>query len=151
VGLISVGFGSSTVGGWLAAGVPITWLVAFQGFRLPLELILHAWAHQGTIPSTMTWTGQNWDIVSGGAALLAAPLARRHRVAAWCANVIGMALLLNVVRVAVLSSPISFGWQITPPLLLAFHLPYALILPVCIGGAAMGHVVLTRALLRHSR
>ena len=119
--------------------------------RLPLELILHAWAHQGTIPSTMTWTGQNWDIVSGGAALLAAPLARRHRVAAWCANVIGMALLLNVVRVAVLSSPISFGWQITPPLLLAFHLPYALILPVCIGGAAMGHVVLTRALLRHSR
>jgi hypothetical protein len=116
-----------------------------------LELILHSWANQGTIPTTMTWTGRNWDIVSGVVALLAAPLAGRSPAAAWLANATGLVLLFNVGRVAVLSSPVPFGWQVTPPLLLAFHLPYALILPVCVGGAVLGHVVLTRALLRHSR
>ncbi len=149
--LLSVGVGLSAVGRWLAVGLPVAWLVAFQGFRLPLELILHSWANQGTIPSTMTLTGQNWDIVSGVAALVAAPLVGRSRAAAWFANTTGIVLLLNVGRVAVLSSPVPFGWPVTPPLLLAFHLPYALILPVCVGGAALGHVVLTRALLRPSR
>jgi hypothetical protein len=148
IGLVSVGVGLSAVGRWLAVGVPVAWLVAFQGFRLPLELILHSWANQGTIPTTMTWTGRNWDIVSGVVALLVAPLAGRSRAASWFANATGIVLLLNVGRVAVLSSPVPFGWQVEPPLLLAFHLPYALILPVCVGGAALGHVVLTRALLR---
>ncbi len=148
INLVSIGVGISPVGGWLASGVPVVWLVAFQGFRLPLEVILHAWAGQGTIPTTMTWTGQNWDIVSGMVALVAAPLAGRWRWTAWFANATGALLLINVVRVAILSSPLPFAWPVMPPLLLALHLPYALIVPVGIGGAALGHVVLTRALLR---
>ena len=67
---------------------------------------------------------------------------------AWVANLVGFALLLNVMRVAVLAAPVPFGWGQQPPLLLAFHLPYALIGPVCVGGALFGHIVLTRALLR---
>jgi hypothetical protein len=55
---------------------------------------------------------------------------------------------LNVMRVVVLSSPLPFGWNVSPPLLLAFHLPYALIAPVCVGGALFGHIVLTRALIK---
>lgn len=105
---------------WLGA------LVAFQGFRLPLELVLHAWAEAGTIPATMTWTGQNVDILSGVAALVAAPFAARHRAAAWLTSIVGA-------------------------LLLAFHLPYATILLVCVGGALAGHIVLLRALLRGAR
>jgi hypothetical protein len=140
--------GVSSFGGRLAAGLPLAGLVGFQAFRLPLELVLHAWAEQGTIPPAMTWTGHNWDIISGGIALLAAPLANRHRGAAWAANVIGAVLLLNVIRVVILTAPLPFGWNVTPPLLLAFHLPYALIAPVCVGGAILGHIVLTRALLR---
>ncbi len=42
------------------------------------------------------------------------------------------------------SSPLP----VEPPLVLAFHLPNALIVPVCVGGALFGHVALTRALLR---
>jgi hypothetical protein len=125
-------------------------LVAFQAFRLPLELVLHRWALEGTIPLTMTWTGDNWDIVSGIVALVAAPFAHRHRVVAWGANVVGIILLLNVIRVALLSSPLPFAWMVTPPLLLALHLPYAWIGPVCVGGALAGHIVLTRALLRRA-
>jgi hypothetical protein len=136
----------SPVGGQIAASVPLAALVGFQVFRLPLELVLHSWVTQGTIPGTMTWTGQNWDIVSGVSAFVCAPLAIRFRWAARLANIVGFALLLNVMRVAILSSPVPFGWGQQPPLLLAFHLPYALIGPVCVGGALFGHLVLTRAL-----
>lgn len=50
--------------------------------------------------------------------------------------------------VALMSAPVPFGWNVSPPLRVAFHLPYALIGPVCVGGALLGHIVLTRALLR---
>jgi hypothetical protein len=146
--LIGLGTGLSPVGARLAAGVPLAALVGFQAFRLPLELVLHSWAAQGVIPGTMTWTGRNWDIVSGVLALVCAPFASRYQVAARVANIVGLALLVNVMRVAVLSSPVPFGWGAEPPLLLALHLPYAFIGPVCVGGALFGHVVLTRALWR---
>lgn len=140
--------GLSPFGGKLAAGVPIAALVGFQAFRLPLELVLHTWSQQGTVPETMTWSGQNWDIVSGILALAVLPWVGRHKSLAWVANLVGFALLLNVVRVALLSSPVPFGWGTNPPLVLALHWPYALIGPVCVAGALAGHLVLTRALLR---
>ncbi len=146
--LVSIGAGLLPVGRWLATTLPLAALVGFQAFRLPLELILHAWANDGTIPGTMTWTGQNWDIVTGVTALVAACFANRSTVSAWIANVIGIALLANVARVAMLSSPLPWAWPVMPPLQLVFHVPYALIAPVCVGGAAFGHVVLTRALWR---
>lgn len=137
----------SRVGGMLAAHTTFFGLVGFQAFRLPLELILHDWGKGGTIPMTMTWDGANWDVLSGLVALLAAPFADKQRWAAWLANVVGFVLLLNVGRVAVMSSPVPFGWQLEQPLQLAFHLPYALIVPVCVSGALAGHVILTRRLL----
>jgi hypothetical protein len=145
--LVSLGVGFSPIGRWLSL-LPLPMLVAFQGFRLPLELVLHSWVGQRVIPETMTWSGRNWDLVSGMVALVAAPFCRRSRIWAWVANVIGLGLLFNVMRVAVLSSPLSFGWSIEPKLALIYHIPYALIVPVCIGGALIGHIALTRALLR---
>jgi hypothetical protein len=139
--------GLSPLGGRIAANVPLVALVGFHAFRLPLELVLHSWAGQGTIPETMTWDGQNWDIISGAVAIIVAPFAIRSRALAWGANIVGAVLLLNVIRVALLSSPIPIGWGQQPPLLLALHLPYALIAPVCVAGALAGHIVLTRALL----
>ncbi len=141
--------GLSRLGGRLAQGLTLPALVAFQGFRLPLELILHAWGESGTIPTTMTWEGQNLDIVSGVIALLCAPLVGRWRGAAWLANVVGLLLLINVGRVAMLSSGLPFAWpDVSPRLQLAMYLPYAWVGPVCVGGALAGHVILTRALLR---
>jgi hypothetical protein len=148
--VVSLLAGLSPLGGRMAATIPIAALVGFQGFRLPLELVLHSWAAQGTIPDTMTWTGQNWDIVSGVTALAAAPFAGRSRAVAWLANIIGGVLLVNVMRVALMSSPVPFGWGVDPPLVLALYLPYAWIGPVCVGGAFVGHLVLTRALLGSS-
>lgn len=151
VNLISLAAALSPFGRRFATTLPLAALVGFQSFRLPLELILHEWAQQGTIPVSMTWNGSNFDIVSGMVALAAAPFAGRHRVIAWIANLVGLALLLNVMRVAVLSSPLPFAWGVEPPLQLAAYLPYVLIAPVCVGGALFGHVVLTRALLGNGR
>ena len=137
----------SPVGRWLASGLPIAALVGFQALRLPLEIVLHDWAGQGSIPETMTWSGSNFDVVTGVLALGTAVFAGRSRVAAWIVNVVGFALLLNVMRVAMMSSPAPFGWHLPNPLLLPMHLPYAFIVPVCVAGALLGHIVLTRALL----
>ncbi len=142
--------GFSRIGQWLALATSIPRLLAFQGFRLPLELVLHSWVRQGVIPETMTWTGSNWDVLSGIFALALAPLSHRSRLAAWAGNIIGFLLLLNVGRVAVLSAPGPFGRpEIAPKLLLPYHLPYALIVPICVGGALIGHIVLTRALCKY--
>lgn len=145
---VGVASGISPLGGRIAATVPLVGLVGFHAFRVPLELVLYSWAKQGTVPQTMTWDGQNWDIISGALAIIVAPFAIRSRALAWAANLIGFALLLNVIRVAAMSSPLPIGWGQEPPLLLALHLPYALIAPVCVAGALAGHIVLTRALLR---
>lgn len=146
---VCLAVGISPLGRWLSL-LPLPALVAFQGFRLPLEWVLHSWVAQGVIPHTMTWTGRNWDIISGLGALIIAPFCRRATNLAWIVNLVGFVLLVNVMRVAVLSSPVSFAWPVTPKLELIYHVPYALIVPVCVGGALIGHIVLTRALLRLS-
>lgn len=143
----AVAFGLSGTGHRLST-LPLPALIAFHAFRLPLELVLHSWAKQRTIPETMTWTGSNFDIVSGLAALLFAPLAARSPKSAWVWNLLGIALLANVARVAMFSSPLPFAWHVEPPLELALHLPYALIATVCVAGAIAGHTILTRRLLR---
>lgn len=151
VNIVSVAIGLSPLGHWLASGLGLGTLVAFQAFRLPLELVLHLWVEDGVIPATMTWTGANWDVLTGAFALLVAPLAARHRRLVWTFNSLGLLSLLNVIRVAVFSSPLPFAWPVEPPLTLALALPYAFIAPICVGGALIGHVVLFRALCLRPR
>ncbi len=143
--------GLSPIGKWLGDPSCIPWLLAFQGFRVPLELVLHSWAGQGVIPQSMTWTGSNWDILSGIAALVLAPFSRRSIALAWVGNIFGVLLLLNVGRVAVFSLPMPFGWpDVTPKLQLPLHLPVRLdrsgLRRRCPGGS---HRALTRALLEY--
>jgi len=148
--VFAIALALSPVGGWFSRSLPIAALVGFQAFRLPLELVLHDWASTGVIPQTMTWTGQNFDIIAGIAALAAAMIAGRSVVVGWAFNLFAFALLVNVIRVVALSSPLPFAWPLAQPLQLPFHLPYALIVPGAVGAALAGHVVLTRALLHKS-
>jgi hypothetical protein len=146
----AVAMAFTPMGRRIAHQVPIAWLVLFQAFRLPLELVLHDWYVSGTIPKTMTWTVANWDIVSGVLACLVCAFVDKRRWLAWLFNIIGIFLLLNVGRVALLSSPVPFGWDVEPKLELILHLPYAYIVPLCVGGAALGHALLTRRLIDRS-
>ena len=138
--------GLSRIGAKMKDHLAISSLIAFQTFRLPLEIVLHDWYRSGTIPRTMTWEGSNWDVLTGVLAVCCLPFVGRRLWVAWAFNAIGILLLLNVVRVAVMSSPVPFGWNVEPPLELIVQLPYAFIVPICVGGAFLGHVLLTRKL-----
>ena len=49
--------------------VPLWILVAVQGFRLPLELAMHRLYERGIMPEQMSYSGRNFDIVTGATAL----------------------------------------------------------------------------------
>ncbi|MBK7893022.1 MAG: hypothetical protein IPJ84_19855, partial [Bdellovibrionales bacterium] len=101
--------------------------------------------------TTMTWTGRNFDVAAGLLSFLTLALMRLRptevRRLAMIFNVIGFLLLLNVGRVAMLSSPLPFAWSLETPLQLVMHVPYFLIAPICVGGALVAHVVLFRKLI----
>jgi small-conductance mechanosensitive channel len=149
VAVLAVLLPSTPFGGRLARAVPVWVLVAVQGFRLPLELAMHAMAERGVMPAQMSYTGRNFDIITGITALIVAPLVARgiggrRLVAIW--NVLGLGLVLNVVVVAMLSTPTFrvFGddalntWVADPPYV---WLPAVLVL-----AAVAGHLVVFRAL-----
>ncbi len=146
--LTVIALAASRVGKRLAA-LPDRILIGFQAFRLPLELVLHAWVVGGTLPAQMTWSGRNLDVITGAAALLLVGLRRPlRRPAVWAFELLGLGLLVNVIYVAARSAPTSLrSFLADPPLLLPYHLPYAWIVPVCVGGALFGHLVLLRRLL----
>ena len=92
----------------LARGLPLWTLVASQGFRLPLEMAMHTMDERGMMPAQMRYSGRNFDIVTGGTArvvawLVATGRGGRRTVLAW--NLLGLILLVNVVAIAILSTP----------------------------------------------
>lgn len=152
LGILTLSFilAFSSTGKKIIESIPLAVLIGFQVFRIPLELILHHWANLRTIPETMTWSGQNFDIFSGIVAILFVPLVKRQRTLAWIPTLVGLILLINVLRVVVLSSPFPFGWGLERPLLLIMFFPYALIGPLFVAPALVGHLLSVRALLRRS-
>ena len=147
----ALAFSFSALGLRIAQALPLYALVGFQVFRLPLEFVLHEWYMQGVLPVQMTYAGRNYDIVTGFLALGLAPLlalGKLSRRSAWAFNLIGSALLLNVVQIAIRSSPVPLRTYMNePPVLLALHAPYTWIFPVCVGGALVGHALTFRRLL----
>ncbi len=156
VGALALAF--SPVATRMIDALPLWTLAAFQGFRLPLELVLHEWARQGAMPIQMTFLGHNFDVVTGmlGVAVLAFVIWRWRRAdgvpRAWLLafNAIGTALLLAVIAIVLLSSPLPIKQYAGPPILVGLYLPYAWIAPVCVAGAMSAHLMLWRALLRRT-
>ena len=143
----AIGFSYSNSTKKIVENTPLYGLIGIQTFRLPLEIILHQWAKQGTIPETMTWTGSNFDIVSGILCLVFIPVVQKNSRAAWIPQVISFVLLLNVVRVVIMSSPFPFAWNLERPIELIFHFPYALIAPVFVLPALAIHLMTFRKLI----
>jgi hypothetical protein len=136
--------------GALLGRTPLWLLVAVQGFRLPLELVMHRAALEGTMPAQMTFgAGYNYDIVTGASALLLAwalhtGRASRALVLAW--NVLGVVLLLVVVSIGFASTPIvaAFGQDRLNTWIL--HAPFVWLPTVLVASAMLGHVLVFRAL-----
>lgn len=88
--------------------IPVQNLIRLQSFRFFVELLLWALFIAGVVPEQMTFEGRNFDILAGITAPVMAWLAARQKLPrgaliAW--NLICLALLVNIVSVAILSTP----------------------------------------------
>ena len=137
------------LGAHIARHVALWALVAIQGFRLPLELAMHTLYERGIMPEQMSYSGRNFDIVTGISAIAVAALAAtgrggRRLVMAW--NILGLGLLLNIIIVAILSTPRVqyFG----PDRLNTFvtYTPFVWLPAVMVLAALAGHLLVFRAL-----
>jgi hypothetical protein len=139
----------SGLGRRLSAFLPLWVLVAVQGFRLPLEVAMHAMYERGIMPREMTYTGRNFDILTGAgaivvAALVVAGFAGRRAIAVW--NVAGLALLVNVVTVAILATPRFDYFGTTPLNVWVTYPPFVWLPAVMVLAAFAGHLIVFRSL-----
>jgi hypothetical protein len=146
---ISCAIAFSRLGRVLTHQLPLWTLIAVQSFRLPLELAMHTMAERGVMPEQMTYTGSNFDILTGltaigVAAALRSAVGGRRLALLW--NIGGLALLINVVTIAILSTP-TFAW-FGPDRLNVWvtYPPYVWLPAVMVTAALTGHLLIFRAL-----
>ncbi len=143
--------GFSRLGVALAREVPLVALVALQSFRLPLELVMHEAAKEGTMPVQMSFTGYNFDIVTGAGAVLVAVLLATGRAPLWIVglwNTMGAALLLIVMTIGVASTPLIHAFGTDPAHVNTFvgQFPFVWLPAVLVATALAGHIVIARRL-----
>jgi hypothetical protein len=146
---LRLGFGS--VGRRFAETIPLWLLVGVQGFRLPLELAMHRLAERGVMPGQMSYSGRNYDILTGATALLVALLIVAGKVGVrvlklW--NIVGLVLLVNIVTVAVLSTPRIAYFGSTNVNTFVTVAPFVWLPAIMVLAALVGHLVIFRALKR---
>ncbi len=99
--------------------VPKHTVINLQVFRVVVEILLWMLFIQNLLPIQMTFEGRNFDILAG----LTAPLIAyfgivkyqwpRKALIAW--NIISLALLINIVTIAILSFPTPFRYFMNEP------------------------------------
>lgn len=143
--------GGGRVGTRLAR-LPLAALVGVQSFRLPLELAMHELSERGIMPSQMSYTGLNFDIVTGATAIVVAALVATGRAGArlvfWW-NLMGAALLANILTVAIASTPVFAAFGPDRLNTFVFHPPFVWLPAVMVLTALTGHIVIWRAVKLH--
>ena len=143
----------SRVGDRLARGTPLAALVLFQSFRLPLELAMHRAHAEGLMPVQMSYSGMNFDIVTGATALVLGLTMLVTQVPRWIVmlwNVMGTMLLVNIVGVAILSTPMFAYFGPDRLNVWVMWMPYTLLPAVMVLAAWAGHLIVFRALAQPS-
>ncbi len=149
---LTVAVAFSHIGTRLAAAFGVGAVVALQAFRIPVELLLHRLYVEGAVPAQMTYSGRNFDVITGitglllGAWLLSGREVPRGGVLAW--NLLGLALLINIVSVAVLSTPAPFrAFPQGPANLLPSTFPYIWLPSFLVQVALASHLLVFRQLI----
>lgn len=104
--LFLTGSGKTTA---LLGGLPAGWLIGAQVFRVPVEIVLWLLYLGKILPVQLTFEGLNFDVLTGlTAPLVALYLARRPehmKTVGVVWNILGLCLLINIVTIAMLSTP----------------------------------------------
>lgn len=147
--VVSLVVALSPVGRALTA-LPWAWLVGLQAFRLPLEWVMAEAADAGVMPVQMSFHGWNFDVVTGLSAVVVAAWAARGgrdlRVF-WAWNLLGAALLVNIVTIAVASTPMVRAFGEDHLNTWVFFAPFVWLPTVLVATAIIGHIVIARKLL----
>lgn len=154
LGAIGLGLAISRVGVVKQAleAMPACWPVALQTFRAPLELALYWLFVAGLMPEQMTFAGRNFDVLVGVTAPVMAFLMTTQRAPRWLQwawQLGSVALLVNVVSIAITSAPgpLHLDW-VGAPLTIVAQWPYALLPAFLVPVAALGHVLSISKLLK---
>ena len=152
--ILGVAIARSAIGDRLARGAPLAVLVGFQAFRFPLELAMHRAASEGLMPIQMSYSGRNFDIVTGITALILGIAMTITAVPKWVVtawNVMGLLLLGNILVVAILSTPVFAYFGPDRLNVWVMWMPYTLLPAVMVLAAWAGHLIVFRALAQPSR
>ncbi|MDB4985755.1 MAG: hypothetical protein JWN04_933 [Myxococcaceae bacterium] len=143
--------GYSRIGTTFVRGLPLVWIIAAQGFRLPLEIVMHQAAREGVMPMEMSYAGYNFDILTGVSALVLAFYVKKGRASerliyAW--NTAGSILLGVVVSIALLASPMIRAFGDAPQHVNTWiaYFPFVWLGAVLVAAAVFGHVITFRIL-----
>jgi len=145
----TIALACSRFGQRLLLGLPLWALVGFQGFRVAVELVLHQAALDGIMPVEMSFSGYNFDIVSGTSALFVAAAlafgwAGKRSALIW--NVGSLLLLGNIVAIAIAATPTFHAFGPLHLNVWVTHPPYVLLPAVLVMAAVFGHVLVFRKL-----
>ena len=148
--ILSAVLAFSRFGTLLAGSLPISMLVGLHVFRLPLELVLYQLSLDGVLPVQMTFDGMNYDILTGifaGAIGLWASVSDPPRIFVRAWNLMGLALLLTIVTIAILSAPVPFRVFMNEPAnTIVATVPYVWLPMFLVQLAWLGHLLVFRRL-----
>jgi hypothetical protein len=135
--------------------LPAWWLIGAQVFRVAVEIVLWLLFEDGRLPVQMTFEGLNYDILAGLTApfiafYLASNPGRKKTVGVvW--NLLGLGLLLNIVTIALLSTPSPFRFFMNEPAnTIVAHWPYIWLPGFVVPVAFMLHLFSLKQLLAKS-
>lgn len=127
----------------------ITWL---NIVRIPVEIVLYWLSINMVLPELMTFEGKNFDILVGITAPIVAYfgfsslIIKRKLLLLW--NIISLAMLLNIVTIAVLSAPFTFQqFAFSQPNVAVLNFPFNLLPVFIVPIILFGHLVSLRQLL----
>jgi hypothetical protein len=152
--VMSFAVGLSRLGRDAAAELSFAALVGLQGFRFPLELVMHHAGNVGIMPVQLSYSGYNFDIVTGISALLIFALLKSGRSVSrsvlWAWNVWGSFCLVVIAIIAITTSPVFRLFGDDPHNLNTWvlYFPYVWLPVVLVTVAISSHIVITHKLMK---
>lgn len=138
----------------LTEQINMFWLIYLQSFRVVMEFILWLLHRNNIIPVQMSFEGMNFDVLTGITAPFVAYFCFRKKtwspkLALWW-NFAGIALLVNIVVIAVLSTPYPFRYFMNEPANhIVFHFPFVWLPGFVVPVALLLHLISIRRLLKN--
>ncbi|HEU4789308.1 MAG TPA: hypothetical protein VFS71_06465 [Flavobacterium sp.] len=133
--------------------LPLVNIIYLNVVRIPVEIVLFWLFLYKAVPELMTFTGRNFDIIAGITASFIAyygctkVLLSRKVILIW--NLICLALLINIVVIAILSIPSpmqKFGFD--QPNIAVLNFPFSWLPTFIVPIVFFGHLVSIRQLLK---